>query len=60
MNESIKPDPQKTTTQDAELTAEAMLDEENPKSAPKTDFDSEYKMAQDMSHGSDDKTDTSL
>jgi hypothetical protein len=49
MKKEIKPDPQDSTTQDAELTAESI--QENPKTAPDIDFDDDYELAQKLSKG---------
>lgn len=61
--ETIKPDPSKATTQDAKMVAESMVEKESSKEKgasqkeQKVDFDEDYAMAQEMSHGSDEKSD---
>lgn len=55
MEESVKPDPQETQTQDAELVAKNFQEDEEKNL--EVDFEDEYQKAQKMSHGLDDKDD---
>jgi len=46
VKQKVKPNPQQTSTQEAELLAESI--QENPKMAPSVDFEEDYALAQKM------------
>lgn len=51
MKQKVNPNPQETSTQEAELLAEYI--QENPKAAPSVDFDEDYALAKEMAENPD-------